>query len=53
MELKPGMVIAVETYAGKGMDGARIESEVVVTEEGNEIITRFPADHLIECNAGY
>ena len=53
MELKPGMVIAVETYAGKGMDGARIESEVVVTEDGNEIITRFPADHLIECNAEY
>ena len=53
MELKEGMVIAVETYAGKGMDGARIEEEVVLTENGYEVITRFPSDKLIECNASY
>jgi len=49
VELQPGMVIAVETYAGEGMDGARIEEEVVITEDGHEVITRFPCDTLIAC----
>ena len=52
-ELKENMVLAVETYAGEGPDGARIEQEGVVTADGYEIITKFPADELIACNAGY
>ena len=51
--LKEGMVIAVETYCGEGTDGARIEEEVVVTANGNEIITKFPCDELIGCGGTY
>ena len=53
VELQEGMVIAIECYAGRGRDGARIEEEVVVTSDGHEIITRFPCDELIACNATY
>ncbi len=53
VELQPGMVIALETYDGEGPDGARIEIEVIVTEDGAELITKFPFDELIGCNATY
>lgn len=53
VELQEGMVIALETYAGEGLDGARIEEEVVVTPDGFEIITKFPADELIACGTSY
>lgn len=53
VELKEGMVVAVETYCGKGTDGARIEQEVVVTADGSDIITRFPCDELIGCGGSY
>ena len=32
---------------------ARIEEEIVVTETGHEIITRFPADQLLVAGAHY
>jgi Xaa-Pro aminopeptidase len=43
------MVFALETYAGpKGSDfGIRIEKEVVVTNMGYKLLTRFPVDELI------
>ena len=49
--IKENMVIALETYAGpKGSDfGIRIEEEVVVTNTGHKLITRFPVDELIAC----
>lgn len=53
MELKKGMVIALETYCGDGIDGARIEVEVVVTADGNDVITKFPYSELISCGANY
>ena len=53
VELKEGMVIAVETYCGEGTDGARIENELVVTSAGIDVITKFPCEELIECGAGY
>jgi Xaa-Pro dipeptidase len=52
IELKVGMVFALETYCpGKdGISAARIEEEVVVTESGPAILTRFPAHELLVAN---
>jgi Xaa-Pro dipeptidase len=52
IELKPGMVFAMETYfpASDGISAARIEEEVVVTEYGTEILTKFPAQELFVAN---
>ncbi len=43
VEIKPGMVFALETFwpSTDGWSAARIEEEVVVTENGHEIITPF------------
>ncbi len=48
MEIEQGMVFALETYcpASDGISAARIEEEVVVTADGVQIITRFPAEDL-------
>jgi Xaa-Pro aminopeptidase len=53
MELKPGMVFALETYcpAKDGYSAARIEEEVVVTDTGARVITHFPAEDLPIANA--
>jgi Xaa-Pro dipeptidase len=45
--IEAGMHFALETFAGDGDDGARIESQVVVTETGHEVITRWPCDELM------
>jgi len=52
VEIKEGMVIALETYcpAGDGYSAARIEEEVVVTADGPQVITRFPSDELFVAN---
>ena len=52
VELKAGMVFAMETYcpASDGVSAARIEEEVVVTEHGTEILTKFPAQDLFVAN---
>jgi Xaa-Pro aminopeptidase len=52
VELKEGMVIALETYcpAKDGVSAARIEEEVVVTADGPQVITRFPSDELFVAN---
>ena len=46
-EIKPGMVFALETFwpSTDGWSAARIEEEIVVTETGHEVITRFPAEN--------
>jgi Xaa-Pro aminopeptidase len=53
MELKTGMVFALETYcpASDGYSAARIEEEVVVTDKGCQVITHFPAEELPIANA--
>jgi Xaa-Pro aminopeptidase len=53
VELKEGMVIALETYcpATDGYSAARIEEEVVITADGPQVITRFPSDELFVANA--
>ncbi len=47
--LEEGMVFALETYwpCSDGIGAARIEEEVVVTADGCEVITKFPADELL------
>jgi Xaa-Pro aminopeptidase len=48
IELKAGMVFAVETYcpASDGISAARIEEEVILTPRGAQIISLFPAEDL-------
>jgi Xaa-Pro aminopeptidase len=45
------MTIALETYAQTPdkKHGARIEEEVLVTEDGHEVITKYPCEELISC----
>jgi hypothetical protein len=49
------MVFALETFwpSTDGWSAARIEEEIVVTETGHEIITRFPADELLVAGRHY
>jgi Xaa-Pro aminopeptidase len=53
--LETGMVFALETYwpAADGWSAARIEEEVVVTDDGCEIITKFPAEELLVAGQRY
>jgi Xaa-Pro aminopeptidase len=55
VEIEEGMVFALETYcpASDGRSAARIEEEVVVTADGPEILTRFPAQELLVCGKAY
>ncbi len=52
IEIKEGMVFALETYcpATDGFSAARIEEEVVVTRDGAQVITLFPAAELPVAN---
>ncbi len=54
-EIKPGMVFALETFwpSTDGWSAARIEEEIVVTETGHEIITRFPAEESLVAGSHY
>ncbi len=47
--IEEGMVFALETFwpASDGWSAARIEEEMVVTSDGCEVITRFPAEELL------
>jgi Xaa-Pro dipeptidase len=53
--LEPGMVFALETYwpARDGWGAARIEEELVVTADGCEVITKFPAEELLVAGRRY
>ena len=53
--LSEGMVFALETYwpARDGWSAARIEEEVVVTADGCEVITKFPAEELLVAGRRY
>jgi Xaa-Pro aminopeptidase len=48
IELKAGMVFAVETYcpASDGVSAARIEEEVILTPLGPQVISLYPAETL-------
>lgn len=47
--IEEGMVFALETYwpSADGFGAARIEEELVVTADGCEVITKFPAEELM------
>ena len=48
--LQPGMVIAIENWTGKrgGDHGVRLEENIVITEDGYELLTKYPVGKLIE-----
>jgi Xaa-Pro aminopeptidase len=52
VELQVGMVFALETYcpASDGHSAARIEEEIVLTEDGPQVLTLFPAQDLFVAN---
>ena len=45
--LEAGMHFALETFNGEGEDGARIESQVIVTKDGHKVITKWPCEELM------
>ncbi|MDE0068568.1 MAG: Xaa-Pro peptidase family protein [Caldilineaceae bacterium] len=53
--IEEGMVFALETFwpASDGWSAARIEEQLVVTADGCEIITRFPAEKLMVAGSRY
>lgn len=53
--LEEGMVFALETYwpSADGVGAARIEEELVVTADGAEVITKFPAEELLVAGQRY
>jgi Xaa-Pro aminopeptidase len=52
--IEEGMVFALETFwpATDGWQAARIEEQLVVTADGAEVITRFPAEELLVTAGG-
>src|SRR5436309_9189801 len=54
-EIREGMVFALETFwpASDGWSAARIEEQLVVTADGCEVITRFPAEDLVIAGQPY
>src|SRR3977135_1760186 len=55
LEIKPGMVFALETFwpSKDGWSAARIEEEIVVTETGHDGITSLPPEKLLVAGAHY
>lgn len=53
--IEEGMVFALETFwpATDGWSAARIEEQLVVTADGCEVITRFPAEDLVIAGKRY
>ncbi len=43
-ELQPGMALCVEAYVGEvgGRDGIKLENQLLVTEDGYEVLTHYP-----------
>ena len=42
--LEPGMAMCVESYVGEvgGPEGVKLEEQVLITEDGNELLSKFP-----------
>jgi Xaa-Pro aminopeptidase len=48
--VEPRMHFALETFYGEEDDGARIESQIIVTEDGHKVITKWPCEELLVLN---
>ena len=48
-EIVPGMVICVESYIGLdgGHEGVKLEDQVLITETGVEVLSRFPFEEAL------
>ncbi|MCP4984221.1 MAG: aminopeptidase P family protein [Gammaproteobacteria bacterium] len=48
-ELEVGMVICVESYAGKigGVEGVKLEDQVLITENGPVVLSRYPFEEAL------
>lgn len=48
--LEPGMAICVEAYIGTvgGADGVKLEEQVLITEDGYELLSRYPFDSRLD-----
>jgi len=53
-ELKPGMVVCVESYTGRhgGHEGVKLEDQVLITETGHEQLSKYPLDTRLLGRAG-
>ncbi|KAM0238867.1 hypothetical protein ACHAP5_008556 [Fusarium lateritium] len=51
-ELCAGMVLSVEAYVGEvgGKDGIKLENQLLVTETGYELLTKYPFEESFLCN---
>jgi len=49
--LVPGMTICVESYIGEdgGDEGVKLEDQVLITEDGIEVLSKFPFEHSLLC----
>jgi Xaa-Pro aminopeptidase len=49
--LVPGMVLCVESYAGRlgGRDGVKLEEQVLITDTGHEVMSSYPHDERLMC----
>ncbi|WP_040409210.1 M24 family metallopeptidase [Arhodomonas aquaeolei] len=47
--LEPGMVVSVESYIGEvdGPEGVKLEEEVLITDTGVEMISKYPFDEAL------
>ena len=44
--VRAGMVMCVESYTGRhgGHEGVKLEDQILITETGNEQLSRYPLD---------
>jgi Xaa-Pro aminopeptidase len=49
LELQPGMVLSLESYIGAvgGKEGVKLEEQLLVTDGGCELLSRFPLDERL------
>lgn len=47
--LEPGMVVSVESYIGEvnGLEGVKLEEELLITADGTELLSRFPFEESL------